>query len=902
MSPLVLILLSAILVNSAELPSSEPKETAREEKLRSALIDAFQNIKKASAKGGFDDESPLNSDLIGSLITNPEPKHDKIKPTTEDFDLFSDDDGLTFAEAFDNIEPERKASSTEKSHNVQHIVKTTTKNPTEKTTSRPNKDGILSRLSDSIDSIRNTLNETRLSQKKEVVENMTESLGIENMLRVFDAEILVKQWTELQKVVAGGCREEMQQYVTGLMKKELWALKMEDASGRYTTMFYWGNNYWTGSAELCRILNQQHSPPNNNNKSKSSQIFSEWREDVSMTGLGPPFETAFYTVRLTVSTDLTDIIRTRRTLHLGLCLPASCASDAVTSLVNAARAPLLRHTVAAVRSPDAMQYSYIEDPTFQVLLGVCCVVGLLLVIATAYDMQLAREVRRRRRRAANMRGDSSENSSRDLKLDLNGLDGITVSKGKSMYNVNNNIAINNSSNTSEERLTGETTSTDEELKLSVWSELLLSFSMKANVLQIFDQSVGSDTIPVVHGLRSLSMVWVIFGHTCIVVFKYADNTALRAILEKSFWFQLILSAVYSVDTFFCLGGMLVSFLYFRTSAKGKLDRLTKGRKNFMSGFLQFMGLMGYRFARLTAPYLFMLGVVEVTMKWFAYNAVFEPPAMDHETCPKYWWRNLLYINTLFPVEQMCMLWSWYVSDDTQFYAVSAILLILANSHFKVSVGLTGVLFLSSLVTTGYVSWNNDHIPNSEDPFTQFDKIYDKPWTRLGPYLVGMAVGWILFKTNLKIRMSKIWAWVGWIICTATLLFLIFGLYKTELGVVSAAVYSALSHSLWAACIGWIIIACSTGHGGWVSPLLAAPILYPFSRVTYCTYLVHPVVLRYVAMHLTHPIHLGELLVFVLFLGLTVISFAIALAVSVAFEAPIVTMLKILSPQRKPHRV
>lgn len=58
------------------------------------------------------------------------------------------------------------------------------------------------------------------------------------------------------------------------------------------------------------------------------------------------------------------------------------------------------------------------------------------------------------------------------------------------------------------------------------------------------------------------------------------------------------------------------------------------------------------FVRLTAPYLFMLGVVEVTMKWFAHNAVFEPPANDHETCPQFWWRNLLYINTLFPVEQM----------------------------------------------------------------------------------------------------------------------------------------------------------------------------------------------------------------------------------------------------------
>lgn len=81
--------------------------------------------------------------------------------------------------------------------------------------------------------------------------------------------------------------------------------------------------------------------------------------------------------------------------------------------------------------------------------------------------------------------------------------------------------------------------------------------------------------------------------------------------------------------------------------------------------------------------------------------------------------------------------------------------VLFLSHFKLSASLTGVLFLSSLFTTGYVSWSNDHIPNPEDPFTQFDKVYEKPWTRLGPYLVGMLTGWILFKTDLKIRMSRV---------------------------------------------------------------------------------------------------------------------------------------------------
>ncbi|XP_028029724.1 uncharacterized protein LOC114242670 [Bombyx mandarina] len=883
MTPLVFLFVCVVLVNSAEL--SNERDNVREEKLRSGLIDAFQNIKKASAKGGIDDESPLTSDLVGSMIQAPNTSRDEKSTTEDSFDLFADDDGLSFA-VNSKMEDEQKQSTTEKAHNVQHIVKTT---KLEKTTSKPSKD-VFGKLNDSI---RSAVNESRMALKRDGL-NMTQFTGIESMLRVFDAEILMRQWRDLQGALTGECKKEMQMYVDGLHEKRLWALKMEDAGGRYTSMFYWGNNYWTGSAELCQVLNQQQATPAPSNKSSSSQIFSEWRQDVSMTGSGPPFRAAFYTVRVSVTSELPEIVKTRRTLHLGLCLPYSCSGEAVSALVGKAKAPLLQHTVLAVRTPFHGGYSYIEDPTFQTLLGVCCILAVVLITATVYDVRISQEIGRRKQRAANI----ATNTPSDLKLDLNALEDIAVANGKSIYNVNNNIPIGNSS---KEQLTDTaSTSTEDELKLSIWSKLLLSFSMRTNIIQIFDQSVGADTVPVVHGLRTLSMVWVIFGHTCIVVFKYADNTALRAILEKSFWFQLIISAVYSVDTFFCLGGMLVTFLYFRSNAKGKLDRLTKGRRNFASGALQFLGLLGYRFARLTAPYLFVLGVVEVTMKWFAHNAVFEPPAMDYETCPKYWWRNLLYINTLFPVEQMCMLWSWYLSDDTQFYAVSAILLILSTSHFKLSASLTGVFFVSSLVTTGYVSWSNDHIPNSEDPFTQFDKIYDKPWTRLGPYLVGMLTGWILFKTNLKIRMSRIWAWVGWLICAATFLFLIFGLYNTELSVASAAVYSALSHSLWAACVGWVIIACSTGHGGWVRPLLASPVLYPFSRVTYCAYLVHPVVLRYVAMHLTHPIHLGELLVFVLFLGLTVISYFLAFLVSVAFEAPIVMMLKLLSPQKKSH--
>lgn len=127
---------------------------------------------------------------------------------------------------------------------------------------------------------------------------------------------------------------------------------------------------------------------------------------------------------------------------------------------------------------------------------------------------------------------------------------------------------------------------------------------------------------------------------------------LRKVVEKEFLFQTITNGAFSVDTFFFLSGFLVSYIYFRTNAKGNLEKLSQGVSEVTAGTFHFFGLIIYRFVRLTAPYMFVLGCVEVIMKYFHHHSVFDTPTLDHETCPKYWWRNILYINTLFPVEDM----------------------------------------------------------------------------------------------------------------------------------------------------------------------------------------------------------------------------------------------------------
>lgn len=102
-----------------------------------------------------------------------------------------------------------------------------------------------------------------------------------------------------------------------------------------------------------------------------------------------------------------------------------------------------------------------------------------------------------------------------------------------------------------------------------------------------------------------------------------------------------------------------------------------------------------------------------------------------------------------------MLWSWYVADDTQFYVIGAVILVIATNHIKVATLFVVALLVSSWLTTGYIALINNHMPSIDDPLALFDKIYDKPWTRMGPYLIGMSVGYILFKTDCKIKMSKV---------------------------------------------------------------------------------------------------------------------------------------------------
>ncbi|XP_070493189.1 nose resistant to fluoxetine protein 6 isoform X1 [Chironomus tepperi] len=688
----------------------------------------------------------------------------------------------------------------------------------------------------------------------------------------------------------------MMQYLDGLQIKKTWAIKMDDASSGFSSGYFWGNNYWMGSMALCRSIYKHDE--NHHYRKQSSNVGLTFingnTAHVQMKHENPPFLPRFSVLRVILSE--VDIAPNPRTIHVGVCLPTSCEKDDIIKIADSARDSNETKFIKLddVRIPNADGFTLWKDSTFITMLTVTLVVGIFIVWGTAYDILLRKKAKQRRQ---------AKSYSKDLHSDSSGLNcttydltsAITDKSKSNCVGIGIPSGINN--NNSDENLAAEPSTVDED-KLPIYEELLLSFSLVTNFKAICDREVGSDTISCIHGIRAFSMVWIILGHTCIIAFKYSNNMELRKVVEQGFFFQTITNGAFSVDTFFFISGFLVSFIYFRSNAKGNLDKLSKGVNEFTSGAMHFGGLVCYRFIRLTAPYIYTMGLVTVTMKYFASNSVFEPPTHDHINCPKYWWRNVLYINTLFPVQDMCMLWSWYLANDTQFYIIGAIILIIAIKHFKFAATTLTVFLLSAWITTGVIAYRNNHIPNTDDPLALFDKIYDKPWTRIGPYLVGMVVGWILFKTNCKIKFTKAQLVTGWTFSIGTLLYLLYGLFKVELSKFSAAAYSSLSHSAWAMALAWIVIACSTGHGGVLNKFLSATCLYPFSRVTYCAYLVHPIIIRAFALINDAPIHMGVNSVMTIFMGQTVASYLLSFIVSLAFEAPVVTMLKILVPNKK----
>lgn len=98
-------------------------------------------------------------------------------------------------------------------------------------------------------------------------------------------------------------------------------------------------------------------------------------------------------------------------------------------------------------------------------------------------------------------------------------------------------------------------------------------------------------------------------------------------------------------------------------------------------------------------------------------------------------------------------------------------------------------------------------------------------------------------------------WLGWIGSTVTMCLLVYGLYPGDLSVTVSSLYASLGHTAWACAIAFVVVQCCSGAAPLVDKLLSLRIIYPLSRLTYCAYLVHPVIMMFTSTRMDGPLHL-----------------------------------------------
>ncbi|KAJ8680792.1 hypothetical protein QAD02_016579, partial [Eretmocerus hayati] len=443
-----------------------------------------------------------------------------------------------------------------------------------------------------------------------------------------------------------------------------------------------------------------------------------------------------------------------RQIFIGQCLPSTCDLKSVESMMRVSAERVQRKgkgthlaegpvfELVHVRPVPSSDYKPKEDPRFYALTMASGLALLLMILCTIYEY----------RTGAYDDGTSSFGKRKRHSTDCE----------SSLSASNNNRGAEFDKNLEEHRRIAPLTEhqmlektglgvKQKRQRRSILLSCLLAFSPRANGSKIISTEPASEnSLTCLHGMRVISLAWVIMVHTYLQVFSIAENKTLRTVTERNFLFQTISNATFSVDTFFCISGLLVTILFYRSMGATSNDKGSPGG----SCSKKFAIMVLYRFIRLTPSYLFVLGLELVSMKYSMSTTVFSPHIIDHLTCEKYWWRNVLYVNSLYPRSEMCMLWSWYMANDMQFYILGMILLLLSIHNFQASVLGVGALMVGSWLTTFTVAYVNDYRATIQEPFALFDELYDKPWLRAGPYFIGMMAGYLLYKTNCNIKISR----------------------------------------------------------------------------------------------------------------------------------------------------
>ncbi|CAL1275764.1 unnamed protein product [Larinioides sclopetarius] len=426
------------------------------------------------------------------------------------------------------------------------------------------------------------------------------------------------------------------------------------------------------------------------------------------------------------------------------------------------------------------------------------------------------------------------------------------------------------------------------------TQCVLCFSAVSNWKVLMDLKSGSDSLGVLHGIRFLSMCWIIFGHTYyhlnFNVLKYLQITIE---LTSQFAFNTVTNASLLVDNFFFISGLL--FIYIGYDIVEKTGKIPNPFYFTIHRVWRFLPIQMFFVGCST-----LLPLLGDGPMW---HENIDPIV---EGCKKDWWANFIFINNLYrTTPKGCLSYSWYLAADFQVYVLCIPLVILIMKKPVIGLWINFVVMIASVIGVGIQNYIRDFPPTNLFIHGDIDQrnqlmmeTYYPPLHHLGPHCLGIFVGYYLRKKRSPRNLHWRWHIAAWMLSFAFLGSALYGVHPWNnhlpgTGKVATVLYASLSRMAWTVGLAWITVACSTGCGGFVNTVLSWKPFIPLSRLTFMVYMIHPLIQHVFYSTLREGIQARNALAIFIYLGFTVSSYVIGAVICMLLEAPFVRIGKVV---------